>query len=179
MTHEELTEAFPDDDISVASPTSLPDSVTDSETRRFLVDVGFPEQVVGCVFFNALDEPLRTLREFREQEHAPAGIAEHLVIGVTIYHTICLDGSSGACSFAVDGDDSWELAAAGVDTLVHFAAQLNQAISAFGSVVTGAELSELEERLITGFRQEDPAALAESEDSWRRVIKRCIAEVLT
>lgn len=179
MTREELTEAFPDDDISAAPPRSLPNAVTDPETRRFLVDVGFPEQVVGCLFFEPLDEPLRTLREFRGSEPVPVEIADHLVIGITDSHTMCLDGASGACSFVADKAAPRQLAATGVETLVRFAARLNQGISAFGTVVTTTELDDLEERLICDFRRQDPAALAESEDTWRTVIKRCLAEILT
>jgi len=179
MTQEELTEAFPDDDISVATPQSLPSVVTDSETRRFLIEVGFPEQVVGCVFFKPLDVPLCTLREYRDPQHAPVEVSEHFVIGITDYHTICLDGVSGACSFVADEGDSRKIAAGRVGTFVHFAARLNQGISAFENVLTGAELDDLEERLIADFRQQDSAALAESEEIWRIVIKRCIAEILT
>lgn len=179
MTREELTEAFPDDDITTATPESLRDSVADSGTRRFLVEVGFPEQVVGCLFFEELDQPLRTLREHRGSEHTPAGVAEHLVVGATDFHTICVDGASGACSFVTDESAAPQLAASGVETFVHFAAQLNRGLSSFGSVVTSAELRVLEERLITDFRQRDPAALTESEASWRTTIRRCVAEILS
>ncbi|MFB9627668.1 SUKH-4 family immunity protein [Nonomuraea helvata] len=174
MTHESLVLAFPDDDVTVTSPVDLPTAITDPTARRVLTEIGFPEHVEQCLWFEALDTPLVTLASsgYSPFETTAARAADFYVIGVSTAGLLCLDGVSGECYF-VDDKGNVLLAAFQLDRLLEFAWRLKTDID------SGHVGETWEQRLIADFRKLDPLTLATSEDKWRDVIAACHANALS
>lgn len=174
VTHESLVLAFPDDDVTVASLVDLPTAITDPTARRVLTEVGFPEHVEQCLWFEELDTPLATVASSGSgpSETTVARAADFYVIGVSTAGLLCLDGASGECYF-VDGDGNVLLAATQLDLFLEFVWRLKTDIDA------GHLSEDWTQCLIGDLRKFDPVTFATSEDEWRKVIAACHANALS
>lgn len=173
VTRESLVRAFPDDDVTVASPVDLPTAVTDPRALRVLTEVGFPEHVEQCLWFEGLGTPLATLASCGSGlETMAARAADLYVIGVNTAGLLCLDGGSGGCYF-VDDEGDVLLAASRLDLLLEFVWRLKVDIDA------GRLGEDWAQALIVDLRKLDPVTFATSEGRWRDVIAACHALALS
>lgn len=178
LTGESLAAAFPDNSITTVPADALPAGLSDPVARRVLTEVGFPESVVDCVYFEDLNAPIVTLREFRKDQPSPAEVAEDFVIGLVAtadIATICLNGTTGECRFVGDRRDAVSHAARNLEDLLSFCCQLSVALFDLSSRTPEPELDLAEERLITEFRATDPEI---AESPWRETIRRSIGGVI-
>ncbi|WP_213450313.1 SUKH-4 family immunity protein [Rhizomonospora bruguierae] len=174
LTAERIAGAFPDGDITTVPASELPDGLTNATARRVLTEVGVPEDVVGCVFFECADPPLRTLAEFLKGAPTPGDVRDDYLVAITDADMIALAGGSGECRFVPDGPGEVGHAANDLDALLAFFCDLRVALNRLYSDTPESELDAVEERLIGRLRDTDPAI---AEEKWRWLIRRCIGEV--
>jgi hypothetical protein len=175
LGQKEVAAAFPDDDITVVAANTLPAGLTDLVSRRVLVEVGFPEDVVGCLFFEGVEEPLQTLKEFRKNDPVQAEAAADYVVAFNYRHAICLEGRTGECRFVDTAMGAPTHAATDLEVLLAFLCQLQIALLGLSLATPEEELDRAEDRLVERFRSVDSEI---DETEWRWLIRYCTGEVI-
>lgn len=161
------------------APEAIPAGITDAGTRRSLIEVGLPDFIEACIFFEGIDEPLQTLSEFNETTFTPPALADLYVIGVSDFYIIGLNGATGECFFLPDDlkNERSIPAASGLNVLVDMFLRLIEDLH-FSDCNSDEDWDGYVDYMIDHLRTMEQNIPDISEEAWRKTINRCIGETL-
>lgn len=120
LTREQLVEAFGDD--GVRRFDALPDGVTHEETRRFLADVGLPENLrdnfLYLPHFKPLPERYAEVGDWTWD--MPGDAANWYVLGGFFGGDVAVNGTDGRVFFLPEWDEPPQPLHSGVSSLAYF-----------------------------------------------------------
>ncbi|GAA2083820.1 hypothetical protein GCM10009759_02290 [Kitasatospora saccharophila] len=181
VTYELLRSVFAANEVLRFPGASLPASLVHAPTRAYLATVGLPA-VSNWLFLPPVwhaDEPLSTVGEvdpyLDDMVGLPAGAPDWTVVGQVADDLLAVDGESGRLWFFPGGEDEIVPSFDRIDTLGLFLHVLQRERTALYGPEDGADdgldpHAEID-RVRAELRAIDPAAFADPEGTWARLLQ--------